>query len=493
MLTPENQARGLIDAKLLASGWGRYRDENGIERRVPLAADKAAAQAMLTELVRKAELRASGVVDRYDEHRKRPITGHLDDFVKYLNGKGVTSEQVKLVEFRARRIVDRCKIVFISDVSASRVNAFLADLRTAHRKSTQTSNHYLRAIKQFTRWLVRDRRAIDDPLSSLAMLSVLTDRKHDRRPFIAAELAAIRQAALDGPIVRRMSGPDRAMLYTCAAYTGLRASELASLTRASFNLESDHPVVKVEAAYSKHRREDILPLHESLVALLGPWLAAKPLNEPVWPGCWAKGKEAEVMLKHDLKTAGIPYKDESGRYADFHALRHTFITNMVKAGIAPKSAQSLARHSTIDLTMNVYTSLTVHDQASALAALPPILAPGKLESTAAALQATGTDGPKKVPTVVPRSAEIGAIRLASQTYEVAPNCTHDGVKSVRMTNGVNARNPGEGGVSCASLHQSALVCAAEREGFEPSVRLPAHRFSRPAHSTALAPLRVKGL
>jgi hypothetical protein len=29
---------------------------------------------------------------------------------------------------------------------------------------------------------------------------------------------------------------------------------------------------------------------------------------------------------------------------------------------------------------------------------------------------------------------------------------------------------------------------AEREGFEPSVRLPALRFSRPAYSTTLAPL-----
>ena len=30
---------------------------------------------------------------------------------------------------------------------------------------------------------------------------------------------------------------------------------------------------------------------------------------------------------------------------------------------------------------------------------------------------------------------------------------------------------------------------AERGGFEPPVRLPAHRFSKPAHSTTLAPLR----
>uniref|UniRef100_A0A7C2NZX9 Uncharacterized protein n=1 Tax=Schlesneria paludicola TaxID=360056 RepID=A0A7C2NZX9_9PLAN len=33
--------------------WGRYKDENGIERRVPLATDKASAQAMLNEIVKK--------------------------------------------------------------------------------------------------------------------------------------------------------------------------------------------------------------------------------------------------------------------------------------------------------------------------------------------------------------------------------------------------------------------------------------------------------
>jgi hypothetical protein len=68
----------------------------------------------------------------------------------------------------------------------------------------------------------------------------------------------------------------------------------------------------------------------------------------------------------------LAYKDADGRHADFHSLRHTFVTTLVRSGVSPKAAQSLARHSTINLTMNVYTSLTVNDQASALASLPPI-------------------------------------------------------------------------------------------------------------------------
>ena len=42
-----------------------------------------------------------------------------------------------------------------------------------------------------------------------------------------------------------------------------------------------------------------------------------------------------------------------GIFADFHALRHTFITNLCKADVSPKTAQMLARHSDISLTMNI--------------------------------------------------------------------------------------------------------------------------------------------
>jgi integrase len=108
------------------------------------------------------------------------------------------------------------------------------------------------------------------------MQNVATDRRHDRRPFFEKELAALLKAAEAGPIVRCMKGPDRAMLYRVAVYTGLWASELASLKPESFELESDLPKVSVQAAYSKHRRTDVLPLHQSLVAQPRSWLSRKP-------------------------------------------------------------------------------------------------------------------------------------------------------------------------------------------------------------------------
>ena len=86
------------------------------------------------------------------------------------------------------------------------------------------------------------------------------------------------------------------------------------------------------------------------------------------------------------EAAEIPYVDDTGRVADFHALRHTFITNLANSGVHPSTAQSLARHSTITLTMDRYTQTVVEQQSEALKNLPDLSLPA-----ASAVQATGTD------------------------------------------------------------------------------------------------------
>jgi hypothetical protein len=76
--------------------------------------------------------------------------------------------------------------------------------------------------------------------------------------------------------------------------------------------------------------------------------------------------------------------------ADFHALRHTFITELVRAGVAPKDAKELARHSTITLTMDRYAHVGIRDTAAAVAKLNlPTHNPTGTEP--AVLRATGTD------------------------------------------------------------------------------------------------------
>ena len=54
-----------------------------------------------------------------------------------------------------------------------------------------------------------------------------------------------------------------------------------------------------------------------------------------------------------MESAGIPKWTEEGKI-DFHAFRTTFTTLVVESGANVKEAQSLLRHSTPEMTMNIY-------------------------------------------------------------------------------------------------------------------------------------------
>ena len=66
----------------------------------------------------------------------------------------------------------------------------------------------------------------------------------------------------------------------------------------------------------------------------------------------------------------LEYEDDNNRFADFHSNRHMFITNLERAGVSPRTAQTLARHSDIRLTMGIYTHIELSDQAAAIRTLP---------------------------------------------------------------------------------------------------------------------------
>jgi integrase/recombinase XerD len=435
-----------------------YRDASGVERRVPLASDKTAAQTMLSDIITREERKAAGLIDKFDEHANRPLAEHLKDYRRHLESKENAESHVKQTISYIEKLLAGCGFKFIRDMSASRVSTWLAELRDKGR-SIRTSNAYLTAVKGFSRWLVRDRRAAEDVLAHLSALNAKVDVRHERRTLEPVEIAKLINAARMGKRFRSLSGEDRAVLYHVAVTTGLRASELASLTPRSFDLVSDPPTIKVEAAYSKHRRQDILPLRPDVADVLRKHLAeiGRAANEPLWSGSWSRNGSAK-MIRMDLKAAEIPYKDEADRVFDFHCLRHQFISTLARSGAHPKEAQALARHSTITLTMDRYTHLAVVDLTSALDRLPAI--PTTDPSNEAIEQrATGTGGAvecqEKVPSVVPRGAENGAERLASGTLKIVSHCTDDERVTTKTRRSQNAKSPDKNGASRASSHRSA--------------------------------------
>jgi integrase len=334
-----------------------------------------------------AKIRA-GLIDPFKVHRNRPIDDHLTDYLGFLRSEGSTAKHVSTTGARIRTMLAGTGAKRLSDLDAIRVSDWLARQRKGGM-SAQTSNHYLQRIRSSSLWLVRHGRMPSNPLAPLAPVNVKTDRRHDRRVLTQEEFDALIRATRSAEPFRGLSGDDRAMLYLVATYTGLRAAELASLTPAGFDLDADQPTVRVRAGYTKNGEEAVVPLRPDLREQLRSYLSGRAVHAPVWPRSWVN-RSAE-MLRADLKRVGIPYVDSNGRYRDFHALRHRFGSELARANVPPKVAQTLMRHSTITLTMDHYSHVGLYDTAGALDKLPPL--PGRGDPTeAAAARATGTDG-----------------------------------------------------------------------------------------------------
>ena len=332
------------------------------------------------------------------DHRDRLIADDLTAFRSALSNKDSTDDHVDLVVGRCKRLAEGCGFAKAADIEPMKVEEWLAGKRKDAKKkkgmSVQTSNHYLRAIKQFTRWLGRHKRLRTDPLIHLEMLNVAVDRRHDRRALSDDEVSRILAAAKNGGDVLGFSPADRHMLYVMALSTGLRASELASLKPESLLLLEDPPTVTVKAGYSKRRRMDVLPLPSEILETVRLWLTSKPAGQPLWPGDWAEHRYAGKILQVDLLAANVDYVDANGLFADFHALRHTFITNLGRHGVPLVAAQKLARHSTPVLTAARYTHIDLADQSREVQKLPRLLGTHMGQTGDVSCPKTSTDGNK---------------------------------------------------------------------------------------------------
>jgi len=338
-------------------------------RRVSLGCkDKSVARSLLADIERRIDRERDGRVDRYSEHRKTPLRTHLTAYRTYLENKGNSKQHVTLTLNRIHNIFEVTRTVYIRDIDAAKIQAYLANRQTSGL-SVKSCNHYVRAVKMFCNWLCKYGRNDENALNCLALMNAEVDPRHQRRPLTENELARLLNVAQNGPTFFGLSGPERALLYKLAAYTGMRANEIRSLLWRNLDLESDCPTITIPAAFAKNRKEARQPLP--------PWLAKDLLEwrqthrqrpeTPIFPKLTRKTAD---MLKCDLKAAGIPYRDASGRVVDFHALRATCGTLLAKAGVHPKLAQDILRHSDIRLTMKHYTHTLLEDRPKAVGQLP---------------------------------------------------------------------------------------------------------------------------
>ena len=388
--------RVLIEATKYSA---KFRDGAGIVRVVATGCrDEDAARRVLSDLERRAELVKANVISRAEDavadHQAIPLENHLEDYATALRARGVTAKHAIETRRYLNKLAGACRLQRLADIERSRIETWLA-APEQQKKSARLRNAARGAIVAFCQWAVDAGRLIANPVSALPIADEQADPRRKPRALTAEEVrslldAAERRPIEDAMIITRgaskgkrganvsaatrdrlmMLGCERRLIYATLVMTGLRINELRTLTVGQVSLESTAPSISLDAADEKNRNGSTLSLSDELASELRAWLAAKleerqraarvrgdavPSSVDPSERLFNVTGSMTNVFERDRKAAGIKKRDDRGRIASVHALRHTFGTWMARGGVSQRVAQEAMRHSDPALTANLYT------------------------------------------------------------------------------------------------------------------------------------------
>ena len=108
----------------------KYRDANGTIREVATGCrDKQAAQAVLNDLERRAELVKANVMTASEssiaDHAAAPLTAHFESYRDHRNAKGLNPVRIKNTDSRLKLLAQDCGFRRLADLSADELTRWL--------------------------------------------------------------------------------------------------------------------------------------------------------------------------------------------------------------------------------------------------------------------------------------------------------------------------------------------------------------------------------
>ncbi len=214
--------------------------------------------------------------------------------------------------------------------------------------SARSAARALAALRGFFRYLLERGVTAQDPTLELESPKLMRSLPY----FLSADEV---DALLGAPDVARPLGlRDRAMLETLYA-TGVRVSELVSLTRAQLRLDPGY--VRV---WGKGGKERIVPLGSQARLWLTRFLEqARPaLDRKRHDAVFLTGRGTGMtrqcfwqLVKRYGRAAGI------STHLSPHVLRHSFATHLLEHGADLRAVQAMLGHADISTT-EIYTHVT---------------------------------------------------------------------------------------------------------------------------------------
>ncbi len=313
MRTKRGNGEGSV-YKRSGSWWISYYDENGVRRRrsTRLTDRRLAERQLQAELDRLEQIRA-GVLDPAKEQLAQNGERSLEELAAVygdkLRAEACSEPYVKRTVREIEEFAAAAKITRLREVSSEKATAYLESLLAAGA-SARTRQCRITSVKSLTRWAWREGLIAADPLAGVKRPSEQSDRRLRRRHLSPEEWAWLEPTTASGDERFGFSGEERALLYATALLTGLRANELAQLTKSSLHLSSDKPFVVVEAGGTKNRKMARQYVKPSLAQRLSAHAARLTPGARVFK--ISRSTRLAEMLRDDMAAARTAWIEAAG-------------------------------------------------------------------------------------------------------------------------------------------------------------------------------------
>jgi integrase/recombinase XerD len=245
----------------------------------------------------------------------------------------------------------------VTDIDPARVLAFLDHLETHRGNSVATRNLRLAAIKSaMAFYATRD----PDRLDTVAQIHAIPVKKKPK-PTLAFLTSSQTQALLDSITTDTWTGRRDYSMFTLAAQTGLRLSEITGLRVDSLHLGAGPHV----ACTGKGRKSRTTPLTSATAAVLTTYLQERR-NRPgdaLFPnpqGHHLSPDAVQQRLSCHVTRAASGYPELADKHITVHTLRHTAAMRFLEAGIDTAVIALWLGHETIATTgIYLHADLTI--------------------------------------------------------------------------------------------------------------------------------------
>jgi integrase len=306
--------------------------------------------AFLTDwLARAQKTKSAGTYERY--------SGIVKNFLKSLGSK----EKAKL-----------------ADITVRDVQKFIQD-RLDGGRNPSTVRTDCKILNAPFALALRQGLTLSNPV---AAAEIPEGAKESRAPFTSEQVGNLLKACDTLATEDLAQAPIWKEWRTCILigfYTGVRLGDAVGMTLPCFDLEKHLLKVRPQKT-SRKKRDLIIPLHPELEAhvLDLPVGEKQPLLCPTLAKRKVSGKYGlsiqfhKILAAAEIKQETVAATGEAGHTFNkytFHSLRHSFVSELANAGIAPDVRQLLAGHSD-DRSHAVYTHTQLATLRAAVAKLP---------------------------------------------------------------------------------------------------------------------------